>query len=181
MINNSNTKKIVFDTLFTENYSSLVSFINSYVNNRDESLDIVQNAFVKLWEQGDFSKDKCALKSFLYTVAKNYAFDLIKHRKVKMEFADNQVKNYKLIEQDITLEALRNFNSNYEKKIKRDKVRSLILKLPFSDRKIFIMSKYNNLTNNEIADILNISPKTVEKRIKLSLLFIRERIVVLIF
>ena len=80
------------------------------------------------------------------------------------------------------MEALRDFNA-FEKEEGNTavNVKKLVMKLPLSDRHIFILSKYNNLTNQEIADILGISVKTVEKRLKISINFIKKRICIIIF
>lgn len=64
--------------------------------------------------------------------------------------------------------------------ILKKKLFKILLTLPIGDRKIFVMSRFNNLTNNEIAQVLNISPKTVEKRISITLKVLRTRIQILI-
>ncbi|MPM66140.1 hypothetical protein SDC9_113047 [bioreactor metagenome] len=62
----------------------------------------------------------------------------------------------------------------------RQKIRKALALLPVNDRKIFVLSRFNNLTNEEIAGILNISPKTVEKRMSLTLKILRKEVFIII-
>ncbi len=175
-------KLIQFDTFFTKYYAPLLYFIDSYIRSREESADIVQNTFVKLWEQGDLTSGHLYVRSFLFTVARNMALDTLKHRKVRQQFLNEETDKYQQMERELHENALREFKAfSNEKKLLKRKVKLLVMKLPLSDRRIFVMSKYNNLTNREIAEILQISIKTVEKRLKLSLLFIKRRIIIFIF
>lgn len=175
------TKVECFDRLFNKYYAGLLAFVDSYLHNKEESADIVQAAFVKLWERGELSRDELSLKSFLYTASKNLTLDFLKHQKIKQTFSDSTYKSYKITEQELIMEALRDFNA-FEKEDTNTavNVKKLVMKLPLGDRHIFILSKYNNLTNQEIADILGISVKTVEKRLKISINFIKKRICIII-
>lgn len=176
------TRVECFDRLFNKHYVGLLAFVDSYLHNSEEAADIVQAAFVKLWERGEFSRDEHSLKSFLYTTSKNLTLDYLKHQKIRQIFSDSTYKSYQATEQELIMEALRDFNA-FEKEEGNTavNVKKLVMKLPLSDRHIFILSKYNNLTNQEIADILGISVKTVEKRLKISINFIKKRICIIIF
>jgi len=170
-----------FDKLFHKYYASLLAFANSYISNRDEAWDIVQTAFIKLWEKGEFYREEQVLKSFLFTCTKNLTLDALKHKKVQAAFNNVAIETHREIEQELVMDALREFNAwEIEDKGVSQKVKRLVMHLPFSDRRIFILSKYDNLTNQEIADLLGISVKTVEKRLKISINFIRKKITIII-
>ena len=175
------TRKECFDRLFNKYYASLLAFTVSYIRNEEEAADIVQSAYVRLWEKGEFYRGEPALKSFLFTSAKNLTLDALKHKKVQAAFNNATTESYKDIEQELMMEALRDFNTcEKEDTDISHKVRKLVMSLPFSDRRIFVLSKYDNLTNQEIADLLGVSVKTVEKRLKISINFIRKKITIII-
>ena len=174
------TRTEYFDKLFQKYYASLLAFTVSYIRNEEEAADIVQTAFVRLWEKGEFYREEPALKSFLFTSAKNLTLDALKHKKVQAAFNNATAESYKDIENELMMEALREFNTCEEEEDVSLKVKKLVMNLPFSDRRIFVLSKYNNLTNQEIADLLGISVKTVEKRLKISINFIKKKITIII-
>ena len=174
------TRTEYFDKLFQKYYASLLAFTVSYIRNEEEAADIVQTAFVRLWEKGEFYREEPVLKSFLFTSAKNLTLDALKHKKVQAAFNNATAESYKDIENELMMEALREFNTCEKEEDVSLKVKKLVMNLPFSDRRIFVLSKYNNLTNQEIADLLGISVKTVEKRLKISINFIKKKITIII-
>lgn len=169
--------QIVFDKFFHK----LVAFVNSYLHNVEESKDIAQNTLVVFWERRDQLKPGLPIEPYLFTIAKNGALDHLRSLKVRLDHAqsiqsEEQRMVYELNEISLELFDVERLKANILKK----KLFKILLTLPIGDRKIFVMSRFNNLTNNEIAQVLNISPKTVEKRISLTLKILRARIHILI-
>lgn len=71
--------KSVFNTL----YPSLCLFSNKYLENLDISKDIVQEVFIKVWEDKIEFQNDTAIKSYLYTAVKNRSLDYIKSKRYK--------------------------------------------------------------------------------------------------
>lgn len=69
----------LFDTLFV----SLCVFANKYLNNLDVSKDVVQDVFIKVWENKIEFKNENTIKSYLYTAVKNKSLDYLKSKRVK--------------------------------------------------------------------------------------------------
>lgn len=171
-----------YDTLFKEYHIPIICFINSYIGDRYKAEDIAQNVFLLLWERWNEIDWSCSVKSYIYTIAKNLTLDHLKHQKIQQSFFEKNVSLTKEVEEDLNIEALACFNTEvFQQKLKILKIKKLVMTLPFSDRKIFILSKFNNLTYSEIAELLNISTKTVEKRMTISLKFLRKNFHIIIF
>lgn len=69
--------------LFKNLYKLLCLFANTYVKNIETSKDIVQNVFIKIWEDKVRFKNKTAIKSYLYTAVKNRSLDYLKSKRYK--------------------------------------------------------------------------------------------------
>lgn len=180
-MSNNSDRSALFDNLFRKHYAPVVMFVDSYLHNRARAEDIAQNTFVILWEKLNTLDESLSVKSYIFTIAKNLTLDSLKHQKVKQNFLDTQLSHYKGLEEELNEQSLAVFDTDdLEKKLLIKKIKYLVMKLPFSDRTIFVMSKYNNLTNREIADILGVSIKTVEKRITISLKFLRKNFIIFI-
>lgn len=153
----------VYEDFFMQNYGSLCSFIYSYIPDIEVAKDIVQDTFMSLWQ----NRDKYHLtSSLLYTIAKNKSIDYIK--------ANHQTKILKGISIDVFTN-LSQPNQDEESEITKitEEIWKYVETLPTQCKKIFILSRLDNLKNKEIADQLNISIKAVEKQITKALNLIR--------
>lgn len=114
--------------------------------------DIVQDAFIKLWERhGQFSNFN-ALKAFLYLTIKNACFNLGKHDQVVQKYqqtltepVDEQHMLYRLIEAEVI-----------------DEVYVALQRLPEGCRNVIFLSYFEGLSNQEVADELKVSINTVK-------------------
>ena len=153
----------IYEDLFTQNYEYLCSFVYSYVPDIDAVKDIIQDTFVALWQ----NKDKYEpTKTLLYSIAKNKAIDYIR--------AHHQTKILKGIPMDVFTDMLQ-ANQDDEPDIIEitEEIWKRVETLPPQCKKIFILSRSNNLKNREIAEQLGVSVKAVEKQITKALSLIR--------
>ncbi|GAA3582350.1 RNA polymerase sigma-70 factor [Snuella lapsa] len=83
-----------YEGLFNKLYTSLCLFSNKYVTDLEASKDIVQDVFVKVWEDKIEFKDDHAIKSYLYTSVKNKSLDYLKSKRYKStdHFATNEME-----------------------------------------------------------------------------------------
>ena len=144
----------------------LCVYANSLINDSAMAEDIVQNVFVKTWERRHYLSSSFSIKSFLYkSVYNEYIDQYRKNRAVtKLE------KKY--------IEALDNIVENDNNILERLflLVQKEIQNLPPKCKDIFILSKQEGLSNVEISEYLNVSPKTVEAHITKAFSMIRERV-----
>ena len=108
------------------------------------------------------------MESYLFRAVRNGSLNLLKHVNIREEYKsyrerENGSSQLSLEEEMISTEL-------------EGKIRQAIDQLPLERRKIFIMSRYNELTYNQIAGELNISVKTVENQMGKALKFLREEL-----
>ncbi|MBR9845025.1 MAG: sigma-70 family RNA polymerase sigma factor [Algicola sp.] len=144
----------LFASLFTKYSKDLNNFLFYKFGNSLSPKDKVQEAFVKLWENcGKITPDKA--KSFLFTTANNLMLNAYAHQKVvrrheqiKPKFSTNETPEFLLQEKE------------YQKKLN-----DAIANLTEAQRVAFLMNRVEGKRFKEIAKILEISTKAVEKRI----------------
>lgn len=76
-------KEQTFDYFFRQYFAALCFFAQSIIHNEEDAKDIVQDCFIKLWEDDLSLLEKTAsIKSFLYTMVRNRCIDYIRKKKV---------------------------------------------------------------------------------------------------
>ncbi len=142
-----------FKLFFESFYPSLCLFANKYLKDRDVSLDIVQDAFIYLWnKKADFQSVNAA-KSYLYQYVKNRSLNYLR---------DNEIRKRKELKD---LESEVYFRDNMIEEETYQIVSDAIRTLPPQGQRVIELS-LDGLKNQEIADQLGISINTV-KTIKL--------------
>lgn len=160
-----NGDKSAFDFLFKLHYKHLVGYITTYTQDYQLSEDIVQYSFIKLWNNRNKLLLKTSPKNYLYTIAYNRYIDLYRKKKRDDELL-----------RELCLENLRNnIDENHDVLEKRlTKLKKIIENLPPRCKEILHLNKQRGLDYNEIAEKLEISPRTVEEQIRIALKKIRQ-------
>jgi len=154
-----------FEQLFDAYYDELQHFIFYKSGDAEVAEDIIQDAFLKLWEVRSTVRIETA-RALLYTIAANLFSNRFKRMKLKLKLQSTIV-------QDRTFET-----PEFEMEIKEfdQKLQRVISGLNENCRTVFLMNRMDNMTYNEIADNLSLSVKAVEKRMKKALEHIRKEI-----
>ena len=138
---------------------------------RDEALakDIVQDTFIKVWENRDQLDEYKSFKSFLFTIATNSAYNLFRKAgredKMRLSFhlafqhAVNQVEEYILQKEHTEL------------------LRSLLTLLPEKQREVFRLAKIEGYSYAEISEQLNISFNTINTHLKRASNLLRKHLI----
>lgn len=164
-----------FEVFFMHYFPRVKNFAWKLLKSEYDAEDIAQDIFLKLWEMpGLWSDNPLALDSYLYKMTKNRVIDLIRKRYSEPGYAADSLYDAGLVEAAQTGSALSDI---YYKEIR------LILKLsleqmPAQRRKIFEMSRYGGMSNQQIAEELNLSVRTVEHHIYLALLELKKKLIV---
>lgn len=154
-------------------YSAAVSeFALRFIGSRDEVADITHNIFCKLWDERRQMNNVSQLKNYLFSMTRNAIFNELRHRKVVHEWetdiklceTDNYVSPDAAIDTSDILEMI---NLHIER-------------MPELRRRIFCMSRYENMTHAEIAAKLDVSQKTVEYHMGVALKELRKLLQVLL-
>jgi RNA polymerase sigma-70 factor (family 1) len=159
-------EELVFSHFFKANVKSLRNYLYFKFGNEEKANDVTQDSFIKLWENcKNVPLEKA--KSYVYTIANNASLNEIAHQKVVLRYAQNNVNKDKtnlspefLIEED-------EFKQKLEKAIE---------KLTEAQRTAFLLHRIEGKKYQEIAVMLDISVKAVEKRIHGALVTLRQEI-----
>lgn len=156
-----------FEQMFREHYQALCAFANSYLLDLDNAEEIVQNVFYKIWERRETLEINTSIKSYLFSSVRNACLNELKHDKVKQEHegfvkaTQSEGKEDGLLEQK---------ELGYE-------INEAIESLPERCKEVFKLNRLEGLKYREVAELLNISEKTVEHQMGKALKVLREKLV----
>lgn len=154
----------VFRSVFESQFKVLRNFLTYRYKNVDRAEDMAQNAFVILWENcGSIVPEQA--RSFLFTTAIRLSLNAIRHDKV--------VDRFKLVSSPQTIHKESPEFLAVHNELK-DNLEKAINDLPEKQRTVFLMNRFENLSYAEIAQLLDISVKTVEKRMHNALVSLRK-------
>lgn len=154
-----------FETLFKRHYAELCAFANKYLEDLEAAEEIVQDLFVRFWENSEKQEVPAALRSYLFTAVKNACLNQLKHLKIK--------EQYKLHNERELNASQASADSEFDASELDLRIKQAIEELPEGRRKIFILSRYEGLKYHEIAEKLQLSVKTVENQMGEALKFLR--------
>ena len=149
--------KSAFKLLYERYWQLMYVSACKVIRDEEEAKDIVQEVFISMLHKGDELNIQGSIANYLYTAVRYKVLDAISKQKVRTDYADSltdfaSIHNYStdriLLEKEITREI--------EKEIQN---------LPVKMKEVFELSRKDNLSHKQIADILKISDKTVKKQI----------------
>jgi len=160
--------KASFEMLFKSHFAGLCYFAQKYVKDFEAAKEIVQDAFLNLWEKRDSIDMERPVKSYL---------TMIIHNKCTNHLRDNRKFDpYILhVENLLDIPEYEDADTFVEKELE-EKIEIALSELPEKCREIFVMNRYENLKYHEIADKLQISVKTVESQMSKALQHMRIRL-----
>lgn len=167
--NNNQLDDSAFEEFFKRNFTRLCAHCSyKFGFNLEVAEDIVQNSFIKLWENRQSVSGSVSLKKYLYKIIYNSSLDLLKHEKVKE-------KHIYFIREALPDEEATAFEMLDLKQLSAS-IDEAVAGLPEQMRKIYELSRYEGLKYKAIAIQLNISIKTVENQMSRALLKLREKL-----
>lgn len=149
-----------YEKLFMRYYVIVRKFIMGFIGDQAAAEDLAQELFIRLWNRRLSIDPKKSLRSWLVVSARNAALNWLKIRsrnpETPMEDDDEPVVETRPLE------------SLYFRQMEVE-LNNAIAALPDRRKQIFKMSRLDHLSNEEIADRLGLSVRTVEKHIELAL------------
>ncbi len=158
----------VFESVFKENYSSMVRAARRILIDIEPSEEVIQDLFVKLWEKRDSLIINTSLPAYLRKAVTNHALNYLKFQQKTVRFQD-----YIGFEIDNTSDSADKsmLHNDLEKK-----VNTLMKSMSEKRRAIFEMSRFEGMKNHQIAQQLGVSLKTVEYHMTAALDFLRSKL-----
>ncbi len=161
-----------FDFLFREYYRSLRAYAYRYVNDLFAAEDIVQDVFLKLWEKRDMLNQIGSIRSYLFSSVFNAVCNFTKHKKVEESHQTKQSNTFAEIEKHYHNYIESSPESLIAIELEKQ-IMEIINKMPAQCKNVFVLSRFHNLKNQEIAAKLNITVKAVEKQMTKALQIVR--------
>ena len=154
----------VYKQYFGEYFDKLYAYAFTIVRSNSDAKDIVQTAFIKLWEKRNELRVTDAVRSYLYTTVYHLALNTVRDRKTRAA----------KMEQIEAGTEVNEFPSEQKEVLAR--IRQAVEALPPRCREVFCKSRMDGKKYAEIATELDISVKTVEAQMGKALKFLREQL-----
>jgi RNA polymerase sigma-70 factor (family 1) len=146
-------------------HSGIFNFLVFKVNDRTIAEDLLQDTFIRLWENRRALDENLSVKSYLFTIASNLALNHVRHENIVWKFKQNPSLDRTLPETP--------FEKLKQKELEAC-IQKTIDKMSDKVRMVFLMCKVEGLTYKEIAERLGLSVATVESHMVRALRMIRE-------
>ena len=156
-----------FRLLFDAYYPQVLGFMKGVLRSDEDVSDIAQEVFVKLWLMRAALPEISSLRSYIYRMSLNLTINYIKQRRPETAELFRDLPYDQMVEERIDL---------------RDKeafIAEVVRRMPEQRRWVFVMSRFENISNERIASILGIRKKTVENHLNLALKELRAALSVL--
>lgn len=134
----------------------LLVFCYSYTKSKQDAEEVVQDAFMRLWEMRSLIRSDHSLKSLLFRIAKNRVIDLFRSNLKSKIFADYLVFQRSGFDRE---------SGDMDYDAYRALVDKVLNKLPPSQREIVRLSDFEGLDNEQIAERLHLAEKTVRNQL----------------
>jgi RNA polymerase sigma-70 factor (ECF subfamily) len=146
-----------FSALFRKYYKDLVLFGGAFLSDKTYCEDIVQNIFVRLWENRDYMHIEGSMKSFLLRAVQNACIDELRHKQ-SVDAHERYMEAFNDYSYMDTEEYILYSDAHAQ-------LGEALQRIPEVCRQAFVMNRFEGLKYREIAQKLNVSERTVEVRI----------------
>lgn len=154
-----------FKNVFEEHYDYLRNYIYYLSGDVVLAEDLSQDAFMQIWEERQKLKAE-TFRAYLFTITRNNYFKHYRRKTVKLNFINSLLNESNLESPEFILE-LKEFDNQLQRAISA---------LPDKTRAVFLMSRIDSMSYNEIANNLNVSIKAVEKHITKALKLLKSKV-----
>ncbi|PTN02625.1 RNA polymerase sigma-70 factor [Mangrovibacterium marinum] len=156
-----------FDAIFNLYSSKLYHFALGYLKSREDTEELIQDVFARIWEKRGEINPLYDFQSFLFTIAYN---EIKKHFRSKgmlrkyMEYAEQLPEHVSVSSSDVSYRELAKL------------VDQLVADMPEKRRMVFIKSRLEGKNTKQIAAEMQISPKTAENHLHAALKFLKQEL-----
>ena len=157
-----------FDKLFARYGKQLYGFVYGLLKNSEDAKEVVQEVFVRVWDKRNTVDEFLSFKTFLFSIAYHHIISEFRKKATEKKYLGEKVIQLFELQVSPDLEV--------EYKILSERIEEIVGAMPPQRKGIFMMSRYEGLSHAEIAARLNISIKTVENHIALSLRTLRSEL-----
>lgn len=158
--------KIAYKVLFQRYYPMLCTYCNKFTSLED-SEEIVQDLFLWIWNNKTMLDIQTTFNQYLFKAVYRRAINRVTQNQAQLRANTHYYEYMQEMLEDVDF---------YQMQELRTHIENAINKLPDSYRESFIMHRFEQMTYKEIADKLNVSPKTIDYRIQQALKLLRSEL-----
>ena len=161
-------EKEAYEELFERYAPRIFHFSLSYLKNNADAEELVQDVFMKVWEKREILDAGQNVKAYLFKIAVNTIYDFIRRKNIETAFNEFALVN-----------SQKSSNATWDAVIYKEmqtRINVLISEMPEQRRRVFYLSKKKGLTNDEIAQKLELSKRTVENQLYRAINFLKENL-----
>jgi RNA polymerase sigma-70 factor (ECF subfamily) len=163
-----NNEVEAFDKLFHKYSEKLYRFAFSLLKNSEDSKEIVQEAFLRIWRKREAIDSTKSFKSFLFAISYNLIVDQLRLRLKDQEYRKFLISYFESESFDLSSKL------DYDKIVSQ--IRDAVDEMPAKRKQVYTLSRELGLSHKEIASRLGISVKTVENQITLALKHLKSKL-----
>ncbi|MBC8184094.1 RNA polymerase sigma factor [candidate division KSB1 bacterium] len=155
-----------FKLLFESYRDDVFNLCYRFANNREDAEDLCQEVFFKIYNSAATFKHKSKLSTWIYRITVNLCLNFKrKHHKFNWLFLDDRQEEKSNVSEYLSIPIADQPDSFVEKKEREQIVQDAINSLPKNQRVALILQRYEELSVQEIADILGASALSVQSRL----------------
>lgn len=144
-----NTKHEAFTQLVEKYQESIYHFTRRLIVDHNDTDDVVQNIFIKIWTNLHLFREESKLSTWIYRIASNESINYLNHRKIRKVFSLSSI-DHRI---EVALHSEQGFSGDAIQK----QFRIAVLKLPYKQQLVFNMRYHDELPYDEIASITGTS------------------------
>ncbi len=146
-----------FEIIYKKHYSNLRNTVENIINDKDASHDVVQEVFLKLWNKKNEIDHILDPKAYLFRSVINASLAYLENNKKRVRLSDIKIGSAESSDSNLLLKEL------------EVKVQIALDSLPPKCKVIFVLCRFENMKHKEIAQLLDISIKTVENQMGIAI------------
>ncbi len=154
-----------FEELFRATHGPLVRYAVTFTHDQTQASDLVQDVYVRLWERRTALDPGRSLKALLYRMVRNLALNRMR---------DQQNRRDLLMDYSPSIHTEPNPDAHVEGRDLRRRLEAWIAELPERQREALTLSRFEGMSHDEIADVMDISPRTVNNHLVKALKYLRD-------
>lgn len=154
-----------YKTLFRLHYARLVCFVDGIIEDRYAAEDLVQEAFMKVWLNRAKLEEHLSIENYLFVLVKRAMLNFLRDRKFAEDISSEVIQG---VPNSVSADQRLDVNETWQK------IQSRVTRMPERRKTVFRLSRDRGLSNKEIAAVLKLSEKTVERHITLALQDLRK-------
>ena len=164
----ADNNQLALEELFSYYYPRLYNFSKSFLKLEEGIDDILQEVFLKIWDNRKNIKSNYTFNSYIFTITRNLLLNELRSR------LNNQKLRDQLLKASVAEEYLSFEMTGYDEL--KEKIEGLIDELPPRQREIFRLSRFEGLSHQEIAEKYHLSTKAIEYHITRSIRFLKNKL-----